>query len=229
MDAWKYTLSDWGKLLLLGLTLFLLDFSNESANFGFKGQIFGTIFLISGLILTIVEAGYVFRIIEETIKGSKKPPHFNNFIELLIHGIKDSIMGFIFAAFPVVIIIFGIFTAVLNDNLGLLIIILGFISTLPFSILWMGAILNMAHNHGSLRSAFHFRIIFRRIRSIGFKRLTITYFGILMGLGIITFTLRDTLSSNIPVYGILIFQFIFAPFLLIFSIRILGLIDKPLD
>jgi len=228
-DAWKYTTSDWTKVLLLGLTLFFLDFSNEGANYGFKGQVFGTIFFISGSILTIVESGYLFRIIEETIKGSKNPPHFNKFRELLIHGVKDLVMGFIYAAFPLTIIILGLIVAAYNSDAGFWIIILGLISTFIFSILWMGAVLNMAHNHGSLRAAFQFKIIFRKIRLIGFKRLTIIYIGILFGLGIITITLKDELSSNISPFGTLIFQLIVAPILLIFSLRTLGLIDKPLE
>lgn len=228
-DAWKYTIRDWTKVLLLGLTLFLLDLSNEGANYGLKGQIFDTIFFISGSILSVVESGYLFRIIEETIKGSQNPPHFNKINELLIHGVKDLVMGFIYAAFPIIIIILGLIIAFYNSDAGFLIIILGFISTFIFSILWMGAILNMAHNHGSLRAAFQFRIIFRKIRLIGFKRLTIIYIGILVGLGIITITLRDELSSNVPVFGMLIFQLIIAPIFLIFSLRTLGLIDKPLE
>ncbi|MDI6643949.1 MAG: DUF4013 domain-containing protein [Methanobacteriaceae archaeon] len=226
-DAWKYTVSDWTKVLLLGLTLFLLDFSNEGANYGLKGQIFGTIFFISGSILTVVESGYLFRIIEETIKGSKNPPNFNKFKELLIHGVKDLVMGFFYAAFPIIIILSGLIVAFDNSDLGFWLIILGLISTFIFSFLWMGAVLNMAHNHGSLRAAFQFKIIFRKIRLIGFKRLSLIYIGIFAGLGIITITLKDELSSNIPIFGMLIFQLIIAPILLIFSFRTLGLIDKP--
>ncbi|AXV37716.1 MAG: DUF4013 domain-containing protein [Methanobacteriaceae archaeon] len=228
-DAGRYTCSDWTKLLLLGFTLLLLDLSNESASYGLKSHIFDYIFLVSGSILALVEGGYAFRIVEETIKGSTEPPHFNRFYELLVHGLKHWIMIVTYAIFPSIIIIIGVLFAVVDSDIGALIVILGFILTFPFTIQWMGALLNMAHNHGSLKSAYHFRTIYKRIRLIGLKRLTVAYVGIFLVASIITVTLRDSMSSTIPIFGIFIFQLILAPFILIYTTRILGLVDKPLN
>ncbi len=41
------------------------------------------------ILLAIFEAGYVYRILEETIKGSKKLPKFNNLRLMFYHCLKE--------------------------------------------------------------------------------------------------------------------------------------------
>ena len=43
------------------------------------------------ILLAIFEAGYVYRILEETIKGSKKLPKFNNLRLMFYHCLKELI------------------------------------------------------------------------------------------------------------------------------------------
>ena len=93
-------------------------------------------------------------------------------------------------------------------------------------ILFPAVILNMAHNHGNIRYAFEFRKILQKIRNLGFKRLVIVYFGILIFMGLVEFLLSDNIKG-IPVVGEMIADLIIAPYVLIFTTRVLGLIDIP--
>jgi hypothetical protein len=83
----------------------------------------------------------------------------------------------------------------------------------------------MAHNHGTVRSGLDFRAIIRKIRYLGFKDLVVVYTGMFMILGILKLVLTDNLST-LPLVGDLISQLLIAPFILLFTTRMLGLMDK---
>lgn len=53
------------------------------------------------------------------------------------------------------------------------------------------------------------------------------YLGIFIIVTIIELALKDSISSTIPIFGELIPDLIIAPLLLIFTTRVLGLIDQP--
>ena len=59
------------------------------------------------ILLAIFEAGYIYRILEETIKGSKKLPKFNNLRLMFCHGLKELIVLILYFLIP--ILLFGLF------------------------------------------------------------------------------------------------------------------------
>ena len=72
-DSLRYSASDLKMVVLLGLVLLLADIAELS----FAGEMADELRLVlfaAVLLLAIFEAGYVYGILEETIKGSKKLP-----------------------------------------------------------------------------------------------------------------------------------------------------------
>jgi hypothetical protein len=88
-------------------------------------------------------------------------------------------------------------------------------------------ILHRAHNNGKFRSSFEFKKIYQKIRIVGLKRLIVVYLGIFIIVTIIEVALTDSISGTIPIFDELIPDLIIAPLLLVFSTRVLGLIDQP--
>ena len=59
------------------------------------------------ILLAVFEAGYIYWILEETIKGCKKLPKFNNLRSMFYHGLKELIVLILYFLIP--ILIFGLF------------------------------------------------------------------------------------------------------------------------
>lgn len=233
IDAMRYSVSDPKLIILLGVVLLLADILDELSGAG-EISIEMSIFLFSIVIfLAILEAGYVFRIVEETIQGSKKLPNFNKFGNLFFHGVKEIIVLIIYFSVPLVLFglyFFSFFISMdLNDVPGeSAIIFLGLASlTALIYVFFPAVILHRAHNNGNFRSSFDLRKIYLKIRNVGLKRLIVVYLGIFIIVTIIELALKDSISSTIPIFGELIPDLIIAPLLLIFTTRVLGLIDQP--
>ena len=78
IDSLRYSASNLKIVVLLGLVLFLADIADEISWAGEMAEELRMVLFLVVIVLTIFEAGYVFRILEDTIKGSKKLPKFNN-------------------------------------------------------------------------------------------------------------------------------------------------------
>ncbi|MDD1774414.1 MAG: hypothetical protein LUQ24_02655, partial [Methanobacterium sp.] len=103
-----------------------------------------------------------------------------------------------------------------------------FLGSLTY-LLYQAVVLNMADYHGTLRSAFDFKRIFRKFRAIGFKKLIFIYFLTVIFAAIVEITLSDAKSILPNGLGNLASSLIIAPFILISIARILGLINQTLD
>lgn len=88
-------------------------------------------------------------------------------------------------------------------------------------------LLYRAHNNGDFRSSFDFRKIYDKIRTVGLKRLIVVYLGLFLVVSIVKTVLSNGVVENIPLLGEVISDLIIAPYLLIFTTRVLGLIDQP--
>jgi hypothetical protein len=117
----------------------------------------------------------------------------------------------------------------LNDVPGeSVIFFLGFLSlTTIIYVFFPAVILHRAHHNGDFRSSFDFKKIYHKIRSVGLKRLILVYLGIFIIVTIVEVVLADSISGTIPLVGGLIPDLLIAPFLLIFTTRVLGMIDQP--
>lgn len=223
VNSFWYSVSDWKKLIIMGILLVLLDSEGGfSGSWAINGLNILIVLVI--LILGVLEAGYIFRVLEESVEGSKKLPKFNRFHEMAVHGIKELLILIIYFAVPSILVIMLLWSTKASTNVTItgfliLIILLGITC-----ILFPAVMLNMAHNHGTLRSGLDFRAIIRKIRYLGFKDLVVVYTGMFMVLGIVKLVLTDNLST-LPLVGDLISQLLIAPFILLFTTRMLGLMD----
>ncbi|MDP3066458.1 MAG: DUF4013 domain-containing protein [Methanobacteriaceae archaeon] len=198
-------------------------------------------FSLVAILFFLFETGYVFKILEETVHGSLKPPQFNRFSSLILHGVKESIVTILYFSIPLILFFIGLdlFSSylelglgALNDFLGLDVgqlnsmVFLGaiFIMFSAVSIIFQGVLLNMAHNNGTIHSAFNFLQILSRLKKIGFKRLFFIYAITAVLLIVLKNILFDTLHQ-LPIVGDIILTLIITPYLLILTTRMLGLID----
>lgn len=228
-DSVKFTLSDLKVFVLLGMVLFFADIIDEISGTTLMANEIKIVLLILVILLGIFEAGFSFRILTHTINGSKKVPKFNNFGIMFIHGIKEIII--LITYFLVPVLLFVLFFSIIpinleNPELNLFILLLLIGITGIVYIFFPAVLLHRAHHNGDLRSGFEFRKIYNKIRRVGFKRLLIVYTGIGILVLIVDVVLADTIRSSVPLFGELIADFVIAPFLLIFSTRFLGLIDR---
>ncbi|MFA0834004.1 MAG: DUF4013 domain-containing protein [Methanobacterium formicicum] len=235
-DSIFYSVSDWRNFLVLGLILFLTDHIIGLDDFSPLWGLFGFLIIIILLFLSFMEVGYGFRIVEETVQGSTRPPSFHHPLNLFTHGIKESVILIVYFILPVILFIFGFAEIVDMTNLDFgplntyLTIIIALFFFLCFNITMQGAILTMAHHEGSLRWGFNLTHVFRKIRSVGLKNMIVVSFITIVILYIVRGLIFDTLHG-IPYLGStvgdVISTVLIAPFLMIFTTRLLGLIDVP--
>jgi hypothetical protein len=233
INSLKYSASDLKMLVLLGIVLFIADSAEGITFTGIIANEIKLVLFILAVILGIFEAGYVFRILVETIQGSTKLPKFDNLKSIFVQGIKEIILLILYFSIP--ILFFGIFylnflismdfneLPIINDIFITIILSV----TILIYIFFPAVLLHRAHNEGNFISSFDFKKIYHKIRSIGLKRLVVVYLGLFIIVSIVKIVLTSTFADNVPFIGEVIPDLIIAPYLLIFTTRVLGLIDKP--
>jgi Protein of unknown function (DUF4013) len=228
-DSLRYSISDLKMLLILGIVLLLADKVDQLSSAGIMADEVGLLLFSVIILLSIFEAGYVFKILEETIQGSKKLPQFNNFSWMFIHGIKELVVLLLYFSFPIFlfVLIFWISTDFNNVSTLTDILFVGFLClTCIIYVFFPAVLLHRAHNNGDLMSSFDFRKIYHKIRSVGLKRLIIVYLGLFLLVTLVESLLSNTILDSVPVFGEVIPDLLIAPYLLIFTTRFLGLIDQ---
>jgi hypothetical protein len=235
LDSFRYTTSNWGKLIILGLIILLTDLADELSYFQNLADEISIVLIIISILLAIFEIGYIFRIIEETTQGSQTLPAFNRIWKTFFHGLKEILVAVLYFIFPFLLVLLG--TMEINDVIGhfsvevdLFIILTGlFIASLLY-LPFQAAVLNMAnHKNGTIRSGFDLKKIFNKMRKMGFKNLGFIYILTVLFALVVRYTLSDTFKILPYSLGDLISSLIIAPFILVFTARALGLINKRLD
>ena len=245
LDSAKYSLLNLKSLFLLGFMILISSFL-VSQYFDFE-NFFGvklsaaaslTIILLTFLILTIVtilESGYTFQIIEKSLTESEKPPEINNFIIMFKHGITEIIIFIIYSIIPIIIffmIIDALYTQInfglpgLSENMIILLTILLAFLFFVSNILFTVAIPHMAFKGGSFKEAFKIIDILRKIKQIGLKGLLIGYLIVVLGLVAIGWPILEEIIESANIFGFVIAEFIIAPYITIFSARFTALIYK---
>lgn len=234
LDSFRYTTSNWGKLIILGIVIFLADMVDELSYFQNLADEISTVLIVISILLVIFEIGYIFRIIEETTNGSKTLPAFNRIWETFFHGLKEILVTVLYFIFPFLLVLLGAME--INDVIGhfsievdLLIILLGLFLASLLYLPFQAAVLNMANHHGTIKSGFDLKNIFNKMRMIGFKNLGFIYILTVLFALVVRYTLSDTIKILPYGLGDLISSLIIAPFILVFTARTLGLINKGLD
>ncbi|MDO5836268.1 MAG: DUF4013 domain-containing protein [Methanobacterium sp.] len=237
-DATRFAVSDWYNFLVLGVILFLVDHLIDLSVPSLIDGVWDVILVLVIIFLSLIEVGYGFRIVEETVEGSTRPPSFHNLWNLFWHGIKESLVLIAYFIVPLILVVIGIseFVELINLDINPLItdyaLVLAVIFFLCFNIMLQGAILTMAHHGGSIISGFNLPLVFKKIRKVGLKNMLIVSIITIVVLYIVKQIIFDTLHG-LPypgsILGEIIFTLIILPFLMIFSTRILGLIDVPIS
>lgn len=233
INSVKYSSSNWIKVLLLGLVIFIADLFNE-ANITVGTVDLSYIVIAIGIILAIYQIGFLFRIIEETTHGSDKMPKFDKFQDTFLHGIKEGLITVIYFIIPFVLVIIGIFliadlTGPKTDEVQLIILVSAlFLASLTY-LIYQAAVLNMANHHGTIKSGFDFKRIFKKARDIGIKKLGFIYLLTVVLAITIETTIYDAVASNPFDLVSIISALLIAPFILIFIARTLGLINRTLE
>jgi hypothetical protein len=234
LDSFRYTTSNWGKLIILGFVIFLTDLADELSYFQNLADEISILLIIISILLAIFEIGYIFRIIEETTQGSQTLPAFNRIWKTFFHGLKEILVAVLYFIFPFLLVLLG--TMEINDFIGhfsvevdLFIILTGlFIASLLY-LPFQAAVLNMANHNGTIRSGFDLKKILNKMRKMGFKNLGFIYILTVLFALVVRYTLSDTMKILPYSLGDLISSLIIAPFILVFTARALGLINKRLD
>lgn len=237
-NALRYTASNWYNVLILGLLLFLADHLVDLSSPSIIGGISDILILITVIFLSFMELGYGFRIVEETVKGSFKPPSFSHPLNIFWHGVKESVILLFYYIVPLILIIIVVseFETLLRLDLSPLIVeyflLILIILLVTFNIMFQGAVLNMAHHEGRIISGLNLPMVFRKIRLVGFKNMLIVSVITTLVIYIVKQAIFDTLHE-LPYLGPSVGDFIstvlIAPFLMIFTTRLLGLIDVDDD
>lgn len=234
MDSFRFATSNWIKVIFLGLVIVIADLANELSNFQTATGEIKIALVIMGVLLAIFELGYIFRIIEETTHGSETLPNFNRIWETFLHGLKEILVTVSYFIVPFILVLIGIFQ--ISDLLGsfsleinLIIFIIGlFLGSLLY-LPFQAAVLNMANHHGTIKSGFDLKRIFIKMREMGLKNLGFIYILTVLFAVVVESSLSDAMVIIPYGLGDIISGLIIAPFILIFTARVLGLINKNLE
>ncbi len=194
------------------------------------------LFLGSVLIIPIIMAlGYVFRIIEYTVNGSNELPPFDEWGNMFTNGLKYLVVTAVYLIVPnILTFIFsnGMLTSIYSGNfqMSLLVSIIGLLAALPFDLVYIMALGNMAHEN-RLGAAFDFNKIFGLIGKIGWPKY-ILYILIFAIIGFILGTiaqfsafLRISFGLEWGLIGILV-SLLVEIYLVIYQGRYIGLIYR---
>ena len=232
IDSLKYSAFDLKMLVVLGFVLLLTDTADNLTYIGLFGDGIKLVLLGIVVVMAIFEAGYVFRIILETVQRSNKLPKFENLKLMFVQGVTEFVLLIIYFSIPVVFFgafYFNFFISMDLNTLPLLndIFIIIILVTVLIYIFFPAVLLHRANNNGSFKSSFDFIKIYNKIRNVGLRRLVVVYLGLFIIVSIIKIVLTSTVAHNLPIIGEVIPDLIIAPYLLIFTTRVLGLIDTP--
>ena len=218
-DSLRYPTSDWSKLVILGV-----------------------LFLISFLIIPIfLVLGYMFRVIKASLAGVDELPAFDEWIEMLVEGLKLFLVYLIYSLPAIIIGIISfislwssltsmtnitqangtgvtpdMFLAIFGGTALIGLIIAGLYTLLIYPIMAV-AIGNMAYYNGELSAAFRFNEIFTIISEIGWVDLIIWYIVIIMVGIAIGFII--SVIAIIPILGWIFLILIVYPYFYLFYAR----------
>lgn len=213
--ALKYPLNNFKKVLILGILTILSSL------------------IIPGFLLL----GYLFKIIKSTMEDSSELPDFNQWISLFMDGLKVFAVLFVYSFIPSVLILLGIWAALLpmltvsragsllnffiSQDLvgGITLIGLGLLIVISFLV--PIALANMVY-HNKLSAAFRLKEIIGKIKEIGGVDYLIWYVILLIVIWVVYF-----ISSFLifPLFiGIIIVPLIILPYLTIFFARSVALV-----
>ena len=218
-DSLRYPTSNWSKLVIVGVLLLIS-------------------FLIIPLFLVL---GYMFRVIKASLAGVEELPAFEEWVEMLVEGIKLLLVYIIYSLPAIIIALISfislwsslksltyitqangttvtpdMFFAFFGGTVLIGLIIAGLYSLVIYPIMAV-AIGNMAYYNGEFSAAFRFNEILSIISQIGWVDLIIWYIVLIMvgiAIGFIV-----SIIAIIPILGWIFLIFIVYPYFYLFYAR----------
>ncbi|WP_424354155.1 DUF4013 domain-containing protein [Methanobacterium sp. MBAC-LM] len=242
-DALKYPLSDWTKILMLGIILVIAGIGNISRSLVADSTLISVLGII-GFIVGLLGYGYFFRIIKSSLAGISELPSFDDFVTMFIDGIKVAVVGFVYSIPAIILILIfaaSIIISVISNPssipIGALIgagvgIILAMLYMLIITPIIAVAVANMAYNDSEFSAAFRFSEIFDKIGTIGWGNLilwyivTIIVYIVIAAVGGIITGLFSLIS---PVLTVVLMALIVTPYLQMYVARSVALLYSSQD
>jgi len=103
-DSLKYPVSDWKKIIVLGIFIVIGGISSLLNLIDITNYAIVLIFVVIGLISGLIVDGYLFRIVKTSVDGENKPPEFNDWKNLLIDGMKVFLTFIVYLILPPLIV-----------------------------------------------------------------------------------------------------------------------------
>lgn len=241
-DALRYPLSDWKKILILGILLII------SQLYSFKNNSSFIIFSIVIIFVTyIFSQGYQFRIIKSSLNGMDELPKFNNWVDMFKDGVKVFVISNVYLIPFIILALFmsnsldslviltnnplfdfisfseGLFRVVMLGNLTTLVTKTGYWSfvailySLTIIPIYFMALANMANHKSKLKAGFKLMEIFQKIKNIGLKNIIIFYIVL-----IIPFSIVKILNTNL--IELILILLVIAPYLRMYMNRLVALL-----
>ncbi|HML05874.1 MAG TPA: DUF4013 domain-containing protein [Methanobacterium sp.] len=117
-DALTYPLSDWKKILFLGIIIILAGIEDISLSFGINNPYLTSLLIVIGFIIGFLINGYMFRILKSSLNGDEKLPEFNKWIDMGVDGAKVFLAFAVYLIIPVLIIV-SVLPLLMSDSLYL--------------------------------------------------------------------------------------------------------------
>ncbi len=102
-DSLRYPLSDWKKILILGIIIIINCISTAAVSLGVTNMDIKLILVGIGFIIGFFVSGYTLSIIKSSLDGKKELPEFNNWVDMGVDGVKV-FLTFIVYSIPAIII-----------------------------------------------------------------------------------------------------------------------------
>lgn len=202
--AVRYPLSNWKKILILGIIILMGSIVTVATLLGTKN--FTLIFLLCvfGFLISFLVRGYQFRIIKSSLANVEELPEFNAWSDMFLNGIKLFIVDIVYLipAFLILIILSRVLMPSITLILGIIIpdpsilparaivnlvggirpitgpdtwALIAFLYMIIIIPISLMAIATMANNSSKLSAAFRFHEILNKITDIGWKNFLSWY------------------------------------------------------
>jgi hypothetical protein len=117
-DALKYPVSDWKKIFILGVIVVISAINSIVMSLGVISNNLIMVLVFIGFITGFFVNGYIFRTIKTSLEGQKKPPKFNNWIEMGTEGVKLFLVFITYLVVPLVLIFLLVVLLFGSDSLN---------------------------------------------------------------------------------------------------------------
>ena len=104
-DSLKYPVSDWKKIIVLGIFIVIGGISSLLNLIDITNYVIVLIFVGIGLISGLLVDGYLFRIVKTSVDSENKLPKFNDWKNLLIDGVKVFLTFIVYLILPPLVVL----------------------------------------------------------------------------------------------------------------------------